>query len=323
VITSLQRSAPNLRVYLVLVVIGVVAGLIVGHRVHGIFACPASDYAKGRYVAYCGVQGYGDYDHGAFWFNLEPDALAAARKAEVIFLGNSRLQLGFAGRSTSDWFKSQGHSYYLLGFAYEEKMAFATELLGKLKPSPRAVVINLDKFFNEELSDPADYVLHDAGARDRYRMKQLLQRVHRPVCEKIPAICGNDYAFYKDVQTGAFYRAGGKITPAATSTVSEIEEERLRSQIALARPFIEKLGVPSSCLVLTLVPFHKAPLVEARALAAALRLKFISPDTPGLQTSDGGHLDLVSAERWSADFFREAGPVLTECLANRSARAPG
>ena len=33
---------------------------------------------------------YGDYDHGAIWFGLEPAADAAAANAQVLFLGNSR-----------------------------------------------------------------------------------------------------------------------------------------------------------------------------------------------------------------------------------------
>jgi hypothetical protein len=317
--TNQQKPSSRLPAYLVLVALGMVAGLVVGQRVHGIFGCPAGSYEPGRYIAYCGLEGFGDYDHGAFWFDLEPEAIAAARKAEVLFLGNSRLQLGISSRATDEWFASRKHSYYLLGFAYEEKMAFATEILGKLKPAPKAVVINVDKFFRDELSEPADYALNDHGARGRYRTKQMLQKLHRRLCGGMPGLCGDAYAFYRDIRTGAFMREGGLIAPSATNTESKLDEALLRKQVALATSFVQKLGVPASCVILTVVPFEKTPMDEVRALASATNLNLIAPDPMGFHTSDGGHLDIDSAERWSAAFLRLADPVLTQCLAGETA----
>jgi hypothetical protein len=61
-----------------------------------IFACKASGYPSDRYISYCGATEYGDYEHGAFWFDLEPVAELSAANADVIFLGNSRTQFGFS-----------------------------------------------------------------------------------------------------------------------------------------------------------------------------------------------------------------------------------
>src|SRR5262245_60014578 len=58
-------------------------------RLRGVFACPAS-YGNAAYLSDCNATNYGDYDHGAFWFSLEPEARRAASNARVIVLGNSR-----------------------------------------------------------------------------------------------------------------------------------------------------------------------------------------------------------------------------------------
>src|SRR5215813_13079420 len=46
-------------------------------RVEGIFACPANGYDSNAYLSDCNVRTYGVYDHGAFWFGLEPRAQRA------------------------------------------------------------------------------------------------------------------------------------------------------------------------------------------------------------------------------------------------------
>src|SRR5262245_32713713 len=86
----LRVHRPVLYLALVLCSVLTVAGYRV--RVTGIFACPADGYMSGYFLAYCNATGYGDYDHGAFWFGLEDEALEYARSAQVLFLGSSRMQ---------------------------------------------------------------------------------------------------------------------------------------------------------------------------------------------------------------------------------------
>ena len=42
-------------------------------RTQTIFACQATLYNSDRYIAYCNGSRYADYEHGAFWFDLEPE----------------------------------------------------------------------------------------------------------------------------------------------------------------------------------------------------------------------------------------------------------
>src|SRR6266853_2944512 len=52
-------------------------------RVDGIFACPADGYTPDQYLAYCAAARYGDYEHGASWFVLEPSGLDIAARADA------------------------------------------------------------------------------------------------------------------------------------------------------------------------------------------------------------------------------------------------
>ena len=47
-------------------------------RLDGILACPAAYDGGARYLGYCQGEAYGDYDHGAVWFGLEPGVREAA-----------------------------------------------------------------------------------------------------------------------------------------------------------------------------------------------------------------------------------------------------
>ena len=93
---GVHTTAVRPALYLVILVFSLLAALGYKLRTDGVFACPASGYGSDHYLAYCQTGGYGDYDHGAFWFGLEPEAQRAATDADVLFLGNSRMQFAFS-----------------------------------------------------------------------------------------------------------------------------------------------------------------------------------------------------------------------------------
>ena len=156
-------------------------------RTNSIFACQANGYKPDRYVANCNVPGYGEYEHGGFWFGLEPSALNFAASADVIFLGNSRTQFVFSTAATDDWFSSASISFYLLGFLQDENAFFTKELLRKLRPRATVYVINLDGFFNHYESPAARTVMRDDKARVGYEDKALWQFAHKEICKRVPS----------------------------------------------------------------------------------------------------------------------------------------
>lgn len=308
-------GAASARLYVTLVAIAVAVAFLWKYRIDGIFSCPGSGYGADQYLAYCQADMYGDYDHGAFWFDLEPAAVRGATNAAVLFLGNSRLQYALSTRVTADFFGSTGTPYYLLGFTHWENLQFVSPLLHKLEPRARVYVINVDEFFYTRESSPASEVLHVAGSLNRYRAKGRWQPLHRMLCGTVPALCENHAAIYRSRATGAWQLRGVESFKAAP--VRDAAQEDAASwpdYIHLAREFVSRLPVERDCVVLTLVPYHGTKRAEANTIAESLGLPLVSPRVDGLTTFDGSHLAPSSAKRWSQAFFGAAGPAIRRCL---------
>lgn len=305
---------------LCLVLIGAFA---VNTRYNGIFACAADGYSGDHYLGYCQATAYGDYDHGAVWFDLEPRAVAYARNADVLFLGNSRTQFGFSTPAMGHWFSRHDQRHYLLGFSHTDNVAFVAPLLERLAPRARAYVINVDDFFATEPTLPAREVMHTQGAERRYSVKRLWQRVHRRVCDLQPQLCGDALAFYRQRETGEWQLARfGGLQAAPIVTDAPFDGARIAQRRAVAERFITQLGAPRSCIILTYVPQPYNQREDAAALAAALGIQFVSPQLSGLMTFDSSHLDRASAERFTQAFLEAADPALRACLDAQPASAP-
>jgi len=283
-------------------------------RKYLIFSCPASGYASDGYLGYCGATSYGDYDHGAIWFGLEPAATAAAANAQVLFLGNSRMQFGFSSEATADWFSSLSASYYLLGFSHNENYTFEAPLLRKLRPRAKVYVINIDLFFERSESGPGKTVMRDESARTRYEQKRQWQRIHKAICTTYKAVCGHEATYFRSRSAGAWLVAGGRFTSEPVSYDEDIDQNTLASYTTLGNEFLPSLSVDRACTILTVVPTVKTGVGTAKAIAATLGLNLVAPRLAGLITFDRSHLDPESAQRWSAAFLEEAGPQIRKCL---------
>lgn len=302
--------------YSIILLFAMVLAVVYKFRIESIFACPASGYGQDAYLSDCHARTYGDYDHGAFWFGLEPEALRAAADADVLFLGSSRLQFGFSTPSIDAWSSRLGVRYYLLGFSHTETTNFVSPLLSEIRPRARVYVINVDRFFDDRVTAPAGAVLATSDAVDKYRTKQSWQFVHKSVCSHFPVVCGSSLGVFRVRSTGAWRRAG--VAPFNAEDVSNgvaVDVQRWAQFADLGRKFLAELPVDRSCVVFTLVPTVATRRDEAKAIAEQLGLELVAPQLDGLRTFDGSHLDEHSAQRWSAAFFEEAGPRIRDCLA--------
>jgi hypothetical protein len=297
----------------------VILAVVMGTGAYGfwkssVFGCQTSGYSADQYLAYCGTTGYGDYDYGAFWFDLEPTAIVAASRAQVLFLGNSRMQFALSTEATDEWFTSFPVSYYLLGFAYDGNYKFEAPLLRRIRPTPRAYVINLDLFFEESDPPPARIVMRDSGARTRYARKRRWQDGHRLVCQRLPVVCGDEVAFFRSRTTGAWVVSGGQFQSAPVSYDESVDRSVVEAYVTSGSRFLSDLAVGRGCHILTMVPSVNTPIGTAKAIAQALGRKLVAPELAGLITFDGSHLDQDSAERWSTAFMAAAGPQIRKCL---------
>jgi hypothetical protein len=302
--------------YVGLILFCALAAFLYKLRFDGAFACPANGYVSSAYLSDCTASNFGDYDHGAFWFGLEPEASRAVAEADVLFVGNSRLQFAMSVPEARKWFSALSLRYYLLGFSHSENAMYMGPLLSKIGPRAKVYVINVDRFFDDRLSPPTERLLKDRSIEGRYREKRGWQVLHRPICGAVPALCGNRLAVYRERADGYWRRNGQE--PVDRREVSDgrpSNVERWSQYAALGEKFIAQLGVDRRCVVLTLVPTVDGKREEATAIARSLGLELVSPQVDGLRTFDGSHLDADSAARWSAAFLQAAGPRIRECLA--------
>jgi hypothetical protein len=299
----------------IVIILAVVAGTFVySLRMNGIFACQTAGYGSDRYLAYCQATKYGDYDYGAFWFDLEPEATAAAANAEVLFVGNSRMEFGLSSEAISNWFSSRAISYYLLGFSYDGNYNFEAPLLRRLHPQAKVYVINIDLFFGEYLSPPLMIIRGDPNAKARFEEKRGWQRIHKALCGTFPAVCGDEVAFFRSRVTGDWIVQGGQFESGSVSYDDRVDEDVLKAYTAAGTEFISNLPVDRDCVMLTMVPKRETGNETMRAVAAALGVNLYAPELEGLTLFDGSHLDRESKERWSSAFLEAAGPQIQACL---------
>jgi len=312
---SLFKERPA--IYILILLAACAASFLYQLRANNIFACPASGYTSDRYLSNCGA-GYGDYEHGAFWFDLEPAAQTSASSADVLFLGDSRMVLAFSTPATTNWFSSASVSFYLLGFYAFENSIFERTLLHKLKPRAEVYVIPVGDFFQPFEAPIAKKMMHDGAARNLYYVKRNLQFVHEAICMKLPIICGNGLAVFRSRQTGMWYMDTSRFKgrERQVSYNQQIDDREINDAVAIGRTFLSELPVKTECVILTVVPTVDTKLSVANAIASGLGKKLVVPQyLDDLQTLDGIHLEPASAERWSEAFLKAAGPQIQKCVA--------
>ena len=310
----------TLGTYNFVVILVAIMACIYNFRTFSIFACQANGYEPDRYVANCNASGYGEYEHGAFWFGLEPSALTFVSKANVVFLGNSRTQFAFSTATTDDWFSSASISFYLLGFLEDEDAIFFKELLPKLRLQATVYVINLDGFFNHYESPAAKTVMNDNSARSRYEGKAFWQIFHKAICTRVGRICGDRYVIFRSRRTGTYaYDAKNtaRFFPGHPEPVyydQNFDRSEVAEDLPSAVAFLSNLPVKHECVILTMVPYAGTKSGFVNALAGDLGMTVIAPHLDGLQTFDGSHLIYESAERWSKAFLEASAMQIRRCV---------
>ena len=266
---GLLRARPA--IYIMILLGAFIASSVYHFRVNNIFACPASGYTSDRYLAHCDAANYGDYEHGAYWLNLEPAAEMSAANADVLFLGDSRVQFAFSTVATAQWFSSASIRYHLLGFVAFENSIFARALLHRLKPRAKVYVIPVADFFQQSEAPEAKVIMHDDGARSRYAVKRRWQFVHEAFCMKLAAICGRAFAVFRSRQTGMWYTSPVSMSHGRPVSYDEqIDERKIDEAITIGRIFLSELPVKPECVILTVVPTVGTKLAQQMRLQAVL-----------------------------------------------------
>ena len=279
------------------------------------------------FLAYCQTDKFGDYEHGAYALGLKPKAVEHVRKAQVLILGSSRTQFGFSTEAVRTFFHDRGMPHYVFGFAYGELSPFAEHLIKQEQLRPKVFIINADPFFGTQMSQPAkDVIKPTPRVWLNYTLKSTLDYVRR-ICRTISILCSGRYnSIYRSSEDGHWIWAETFIKKRPPIKVgpqkqAEFSPGAIEEAKRLATEFVMRTAIDPQCMILTAAPNIYADLdVVARAIANHIGAPFALPQLEDLDTLDGSHLTLTSAERWSLAVLREAGPVLDRCL---STSGPG
>ncbi len=315
---DLNVQSSNRKPLLYALALVVVAVMTYGYKIlnHGIFACPADGYQDGWYFAYCNSTAYGDYDHGALWYPLEDETVSNASKADVLMIGSSRMQYGFSTDAVDQWFDQRDVSHFLLGFSHTETVKFVGPLVEKVQPQAKVVIINLDGFFEDRITDPVARIYAGGDSLSRYQAKKRWHKIHETVCGTVPFLCKTSPGVYRNKETGRWIQYGSNPNWKKAPTAIESDEpvDRFEEDLALAREFIQSLERSDRCILLTVVPSPFTPAKKVEYLAQRLGKPLHAPAPLGYRTRDNSHLDIPSAERWSEEYLQQAGSEIDRCL---------
>src|SRR5262245_40530801 len=140
----IMKSRVAWRWYVALFVLCAAVGILigaVGQMTFDNLKCRSTGYDNDHLLAYCDSPTYADYEHGALFYGLEFSAIDSIRRADVLFVGNSKLQAGFSSKAVRDYFNSINVRFFVMGFGYGDESTFSLAVLRKGCASPKSLVI--------------------------------------------------------------------------------------------------------------------------------------------------------------------------------------
>lgn len=283
--------------------------------------CSSAGYSDDHYLAYCEYGRYGDFEHGALLYGMEPGVVDQVKKADVLFLGNSRAQYAFSTEASIKAMDDSGIPWYAMGFGFGAKSDMPEAMFKAHALKPKLVVINADPFFSKSAAGLSGKVLAGGEAFiAEYEKKRELQDMHPSLCERFGSgpwsrfTCGNKPTLFRARSNGTWvvehYRSDQHI-PVIYSDTHMMD--KLEDTVAAAEQFFANTGTDRNCVVLTATPQNPTPVNMTRELAKRLNVAFEFPQLEDLWTIDASHMDVPSAERWSAAFMQQLAPHIARC----------
>ena len=276
----------------------------------------------GHFLAYCASRQFEDYEHGAYYFGLEPEAVQSLKQSDIVFFGSSRAQFALSTRAWSDFFSTRSIKPYLLGFGQAELGAFPLALIQKHRLRPKAIVILADPFFKNQATD-------NIRVAQIFRWRAILEfyeyvqktafiQIGSALCEARPTLCQSEEPIvYRSRDDGTWQTVRFKLAPRYPVKRQALTNHTAMAAAAdadFAERFLSATGLPRACIVLSAPP---SASVNANAyvedLGKRLGVRVSLPWLDGLMTFDGSHLTPESAERWSAALLADIEDTISEC----------
>jgi hypothetical protein len=273
---------------------------------------PQSD----EYPAFFGTSNnHHTLDHYVLFHNLD-GWVEHAKKADVIFTGNSRVLYAFDQTYLETLTKKDGLSFYNLGFQCAEGMGFSYEIIKKFNLQPKMIVVNGDEFFPRYPTEFAKNVMRKTrfeAWKSVFENKMYfyyMLTVHRflPYWENI--IHPGAILIYRSTSTGwwTFGFPNAEITQQVVYGQDAVHPEPVRDfAMENARRYKALLDERGIELVITWIPKPAlGNVTEVRLIAQELGVPYLPiDDLTDIYTFDHSHLDAESAEVFSSRLFDE------------------
>lgn len=278
--------------------------------------------APGLFISSCSSAKFGDYEHDAFWFNLETEAVVNLKAADVVFTGSSRTMFAFSTEEVRGYFAARGLTQFNLGFGFDEQQAFFAALATRFNLHPRVLVIGIDPYFVDHVSGPAAAAMGDWFERGHGIAKKIQIELQSTFCRwKLMGCAGVASAAFRSTSDGYFvWRDILKPDRESPRTQEpHIRDVQVNVPLAViaAKEFLDRIGMPAACVVLVPMP---TPLIwlkpdPVKQVADALGSMYVDADTgEDLAFVDQTHLSFYSAKRFSAEFLRRFDQLPQDCL---------
>jgi hypothetical protein len=285
--------------------------------------------SQGWYHAYDNFH----FDHYMLYHGLN-ESIRYAREADVLLLGNSRMQFAFPHTLLMRAEQETGFKFYNLAFGHDETSTFALSLIEKQNLRPQIVVVNAGTFFLPRASKFGEKVAESRrweawktvwewSLASRLRRSVLFERL--PAWRKLsPDSIPEWMNIYRSVSLGSWFAHGERLVRIPIGTppvdVSGGPDTVSNETLSIARDFKRALAERGTYIVLTWIPrpIQWQERSKVALLADMLEVPFISPAVAGLFIRDDEHLTDDSAERFGARFLADLNAWLKESsISNR------
>lgn len=288
-----------------------------------IFRCDASGYSDTHYLSYCADPAYGDYEHLAMYGGLEPEAIRHLKKADILFLGNSKTRRAFSAAAVDAYFDPLDLQTYNLGFGYGEYDIFPRALIQKHQLAPRVMIINADYFFYNSMSIAAKDAVADVEDDIGFavRLKKNVQKWHRDYCGSsdkstlLDMICQQNSVslFRSRIDGDTIFLHIDESSKIPAKFIEQPRDIDVDVYIKNAKRFLAGIRIEPRCVFLTVIPSVVTDRRVAQEVSTALQLSYVETAVTSYTTYDGNHLGSESAEAWVSEFLKIAGSDIVSC----------
>ena len=240
------------------------------------------------------------------------DSIAHARRADILFIGDSRMPIGFREEDIVPAAGALGLRVFSLACGHVERVPFALKLIRKHDLRPKVVVVvGGPHMFRDMLSGPAKKAMKltkwrawtqwiEADAR--WRLQSWLH-AWLPKIDWFGQPLTSSWILYRSTRTGWLIPV---LEPSASYPIGfDREDASYAPSLPVARELEEELDRRGAALILSMVPYGNTRVGHLPFLARELGVPVVLPSFDGLATADGSHLARSSAESYGKAFWSQ------------------